>query len=60
MGIRDWIIAFVFIALHLAAAVIRGVPIQVIIFGTLGMVIAVMVISLSRGKRLNSNNQNDN
>ena len=41
----DWIIALVFILLHLAAAVIRGVPIGIVLFGALLMLVAILAIS---------------
>ena len=41
----DLILAFVFILLHLAAAIIRGVPAGMVLFGALLMLVTILAIS---------------
>ena len=43
MNVRDWVIGSVFILLHLAAAIIRGVPVELVLLGALLMLVAMIV-----------------
>ena len=41
----DWVLVLVFILLHLAAAIIRGVPAGMVLFGALLMLVTILAIS---------------
>ena len=41
----DWVLVLVFILLHLVAAIIRGVPAGMVLFGALLMLVTILAIS---------------
>ena len=41
----DWVLVLVFILLHLVAAIIRGVPVGMVLLGALLMLVTILVIS---------------
>jgi len=46
----DWVLVLVFVLLHLAAAIIRGVPVGIVLFGALLMLVTILAISKGNKK----------
>jgi cell division protein FtsW (lipid II flippase) len=51
MSVKDWTVLVVFIALHLAVALIRGVPIHVLFFGSIAVMFAATIIILPHARQ---------